>query len=129
MPVAITHVEFQEQVTEAAAALGWRWLHVRRTIGRGKKWTTSTNVKGWPDLLLWHPRRGGFLALELKVWPDKAKPDQVEVLTSLACAGMTAAVVYPEDWDAVIVPLLKREAPGGAQRSYVIEVRAQPGHP
>lgn len=123
---AMTHDEFQSQTVEASHVMGWSHLHVRRSIGKGKKWVTTTNVKGWPDLFLWHPRRGGFLAIELKVWPDKARPDQTDVLMSLAFAGMTAAVVYPEDWDAVVVPLLKREQPGSGKRSYVVAVERHP---
>jgi hypothetical protein len=107
---ALTEEEFQQQVVQAAHLLGWQHLHVRRTIGRGRKWTTSTNVKGWPDLFLWHPKRG-FLALELKVRPNKATPEQVDVLTSLAAAGAAIAVVYPEHW-SIVQDLLCGKTPG-----------------
>lgn len=90
--------EFQESVLELAHLLGWKHLHVRRTIGRGKKWTTSTNRVGWPDLLLWKAGRG-FVAIELKVHPKKATPEQVEVLAELEAAGARTMVAYPEDLD------------------------------
>lgn len=93
-----THEEWQAQVVELAHYLGWDHLHVRRTIGRGKKWTTSTNKKGWPDLFLWHPRRG-FVAIELKVGRDKATEEQVAVLASLEEAGARVTVAYPNDLD------------------------------
>lgn len=97
----MTHEEWQAQVVDLAHLLGWRHLHVRRTVGRGKRWTTSTNVVGWPDLFLWNPRRGGVLALELKVGKDKPTPEQDDVLKSLSHAGVTVAVVYPADLEVV----------------------------
>jgi len=92
----MTHEEWQAQVVELAHILGWKHLHVRRTIGRGRKWTTSTNRTGWPDLFLWHDQRG-FVAIELKVKPDKPTPEQVEVLDELARAGARTMVAYPDD--------------------------------
>lgn len=97
---SVTHAEWQLQVIDAARLFGWQHLHVRRTVGRGRQWTTATNVVGWPDLWLWHPRRG-FAAIELKVRPDKAKPEQLEVLASLEAAGARTLVAYPDDWPAV----------------------------
>lgn len=96
----MTHEEWQAQVVQLAHILGWNHLHVRRTIGRGRKWTTSTNRKGWPDLFLWHDQRG-FVAIELKVKPDKPKPEQLEVLDELARAGARTMVAYPDDLDEV----------------------------
>lgn len=96
----LTHEEWQQQVVDLAHALGWQHLHVRRTIGRGKKWVTSTNVKGWPDLLLWHPSRG-FAAVELKVGKDRATAEQAAVLESLRLAGARVMVAYPADLDAL----------------------------
>lgn len=103
----MTHEEWQQQVIDLAHALGWAHLHVRRTIGRGKKWVTSTNVKGWPDLFLWHHRHG-TAAVELKVGKDSATPEQLLVLDSLARAGVRTMVAYPADFEAVTV-LLKGE--------------------
>ena len=99
LPVRIvTEAEFQQQVIDLAHILGWRHLHVRRSIGKGRTWTTTTNVVGWPDLLLW--RAGsGFVALELKVGKGKTTPEQDEVLASLAAAGALTMVVYPDDLD------------------------------
>lgn len=95
-----THTEFQQQIVEACHLFGWKFLHVRRSIGKGRKWTTATNVTGWPDLLLWHARHG-FAAIEVKVLPDTATSEQVDVLLSLRAAGAVVLVAYPEDWTAV----------------------------
>lgn len=96
----LTHEEFQSQVVEAARLMKWNHLHVRRTIGRGKKWVTATNRDGWPDLLLWHAEHG-FVAIELKVGKDKPTPEQLQVLDELARAGARTLVAYPSDWDRV----------------------------
>lgn len=92
-----THIEWQEQVTQLLALHGWSWLHVRRTIGRGKQWVTATNITGWPDLLAFHPTRGGVLALELKVGKDTLKPEQKRCLADLRMSGIPAFVAYPCD--------------------------------
>ena len=94
----ILEAEWQQQVIDLAHALGWSHLHVRRTIGKGNKWVTSTNRKGWPDLFMWHPTRG-FAAVELKVGANRATPEQEAVLAELAAAGAKAMVAYPDDLD------------------------------
>lgn len=96
-----SHVEFQAVVVETAHLFRWSHLHVRRSIGKGRQWVTATNVKGWPDLFLWHDTHG-FLALELKVGKDKATPEQLAVLNELAAAGAETAVAYPADWESVL---------------------------
>ena len=105
---ALTHEEWQQQVIDAARLFGWKHLHVRRTIGRGKKWVTSTNRKGWPDLFLWHHRHG-FVAIELKVGRDTATPEQQQVLDELSAAGARVLVAYPADWPLVEALLRGRE--------------------
>lgn len=103
---------WQQQVIELAHVLGWNHLHVRRSVGKGKRWVTATNRVGWIDLLLWHPSRG-FAAIELKVKPNKATPEQLEVLAELAAAGARTMVAFPEDVDALIALL---RAPPSADR-------------
>src|SRR5688572_13259838 len=74
-----THIEFQEQVRQLANLYGWHMLTVRRSIGKGRKWTTTTSIVGWPDCLLYRDGRG-FVALELKVGKDKPTAEQTAVL-------------------------------------------------
>lgn len=95
----LTHEEWQTQAVQLLHALGWQHLHVRRTIGRGRSWTTSTNRTGWPDLFCWQPRRQRFAAIELKVAPDLPRDDQMTVLHELAMAGAATCVAYPADLD------------------------------
>jgi len=93
----VTHAELQAMVCQLAHIMGWRWLHVRRSIGKGHRWATTTNIVGWPDLILWSPRQPGRqLAVELKVPPDKLTDDQAAVLGDLAAAGWECYVVTPD---------------------------------
>lgn len=96
----ITEAQWQEQVTTLMRYLGWTFLHVRKSIGKGKRWQTTTNLVGWPDLFAWHPTRG-FVAVELKVGKNVATPEQTALLYSLRTAGARTMVAYPEDLYAV----------------------------
>ena len=37
---------WQQQFVQLAGYLGWKHLHVRRSLGRGRKWVTATNIEG-----------------------------------------------------------------------------------
>jgi hypothetical protein len=108
-----SHDEYQAQILQLAAIHRWQHLHVRKSQGRragGRAWQTTTNRAGWPDLLLWHEADQRRVALEVKVGRDKATPEQEQVLAELLASGMVEAaeVVYPADFDTVVVPLLQR---------------------
>lgn len=97
----MTEIEWQQQVIDLAHLFGWHHNHTRRTIGRGKTWTTATSRKGWPDLELWNTRVEGvgIVYLELKVPPNKPTPEQIATLDELRFAGARAAMVaYPDDF-------------------------------
>jgi hypothetical protein len=102
----ITEAQFQEQVTDLAAICGWRWNHTRRSIGKGRRWTTATSIKGFPDLLLWHPEHGGLLLVELKTDKGALTTEQDDVLESLRKAGVDARVWRPRDFEDEIYPKL-----------------------
>ncbi len=93
----ISEAEWQEQFTQLARLLGWRWMHVRRSLGRGRKWVTATNVDGWPDLTLWHPTQQRVMFVELKSETGRLRPDQETVLRSLIAAGQEVHVLRPSD--------------------------------
>jgi hypothetical protein len=97
----VTEASFQQQVIELAGWLRWHHLHVRRSIGKGRRWTTATNVVGWPDLLLWHEHQHRVIAAELKSETGHATPEQLAVLASLANAGIETFLWRPSDWDAI----------------------------
>lgn len=103
----LTHEGYQGRILDAAHLYGWRHLHVRRSVGRGRKWTTTTNRPGWPDLFLWHPQLR-FAAIEVKVGADRPTREQLAVLAELAEAGALTMVAYPADWDRVVELLAGR---------------------
>lgn len=103
-----SEAELQAQVVELARICGWRTMHVRRSIGKGRRWTTSTSVVGWPDLALWRP--GQFLLVELKTDRGQLSNEQAVVVASLRVAGVDARVWRPSDWDSDIEPTLTRRA-------------------
>lgn len=102
---------FQAQVIELANVCGWRHLHVRRSIGKGRKWVTSTNLAGWPDLMLMRPPDGLIFA-ELKSDTGKATPEQVELLEFLGRYPYATAVVWsPKDWPTIEQALTRKARP------------------
>jgi hypothetical protein len=105
----VTHDEWQEQVVTIAHTLGWSHLHVRRSVGKGRRWVTATNLRGWPDLTLFGPRGRGLVVAELKVRPDVPTADQEAVLAALREAGVDAFVWYPDDLDDVVRELSRRD--------------------
>ena len=108
-PLPISETDFQTQVVQLARICGWTTMHVRRTIGRGRRWTTSTSVSGWPDLAIWRP--GRFLAVEIKTDAGTVTPEQADVLESLRGAGIDARVWRPRDWDEIQTTLNPNTTP------------------
>jgi len=95
---AMTEADWQQQFVQLAKALGWHHMHVRRSLGRGKKWVTATNVDGWPDLTLWHPKQQRVIFVELKSAVGRLTDDQKAVLTSLSQANRDEVyVLRPDD--------------------------------
>jgi hypothetical protein len=101
-----TEAAFQGQVVELARMTGWKTMHVRRSVGKGHRWTTSTSVVGWPDLILWRP--GRIIAAELKSDTGQVTCDQALVLASLEEAGMECHVWRPRDLDEIAGVLGRR---------------------
>lgn len=106
---SMTEKEWQQQIIDLATIAGWHHLHVRPTIGKGGRWTTSTSKTGFPDLLLWH-RHHGVLAIECKVGRNKPTPDQLMCLDSLKAAGVRTMVAWPHHWPQVVSWLTGRPA-------------------
>ena len=106
----MTEADFQRQVVELLGILGWEHLHVRKSIGRrgGEAgWQTTTNLKGWPDILAWSPKQRRVIAAELKSEKGRVSPEQVAVLASLEAAGVETFVWRPADLP-VIQSVLRR---------------------
>lgn len=105
----MSEATFQQQVVELAHMLGWKHLHVRRSIGKGSRWVTATNVTGWVDLTLWHERQQRVLFAELKTDVGKLSKEQVEVIESLSAAGQEVFVWRPKDLEYVAAVLSGKE--------------------
>jgi hypothetical protein len=99
--LAITEAEWQQQVVDLAHMLGWRHNHTRRSIGRGRSWTTATSVIGWPDLVMWSEAQRRVLYVELKSETGKLSFEQDIVLDSLRAAGCETFVWRPSDLEQV----------------------------
>lgn len=110
MTASISEADWMKQVVQLAETLGWKVLHVRRSLGRrnGKRaWQTTTSITGWPDLLMFRP--GRIVAAELKSETGRPTADQVEVLAGLAAAGVETFVWRPSDLDRVAAVLSRKE--------------------
>ncbi|HEY0891272.1 MAG TPA: VRR-NUC domain-containing protein [Nocardioides sp.] len=99
----MTEAEWQRQVLALAERHGWRSMHVRRSQARAGRWSTTTSVAGWPDLLLWRP--GRVVAAELKAENGALSLAQRAVLDELAEAGLEVHVWKPSDLDEVLAVL------------------------
>lgn len=94
-PLAPTEAEFQAQVTHLAKILGWNVLHIRRSIGKGHRWTTTTSIVGYPDLTLWNEKQKRIIFAELKSEHGVLTPEQIDVLHSLDRTGLETFVWRP----------------------------------
>lgn len=96
-----THVELQAATVDLLKVLGYQYLTVRRSLGyrkgQGAAHMTTTNIKGWPDITCWKPGQPGVKAIEVKIPPDRLRPEQKDVLTSLDSSGVECFVVRPGD--------------------------------
>lgn len=93
--VAATEAEWQAQISHLAKILGWKVLHIRRSIGKGHRWTTTTSIIGWPDLTLWNERQQRIIFAELKSEHGVLTPEQIDVLHSLDRTGLETYVWRP----------------------------------
>ena len=91
-----TERDFQRAVMELAELSGWETLHVRTSMQQGRYMTatTGTMAKGWPDLVLIHPKRRRLLFVELKGARGRERPDQTRVLDVI---GKLCPVFVDED--------------------------------
>ena len=100
----MTERDFQRAVMELAELQGWETLHVRTSMQQGRYMTatTGTMAKGWPDLVLAHPKRRRLLFVELKADRGRLRPDQERVHAALwEAVGYTVKVWRPRDWPTI----------------------------
>jgi len=93
--------DFQDEVTSIADKNGWLWFH--RPYGAGQ------TRRGWPDLVLVHPRRKLLLFRELKINHGVLKKEQSEFLDALRAIGADAKVWRPKDLNEILKVLRGRQ--------------------
>ncbi|MGP5725859.1 VRR-NUC domain-containing protein [Arthrobacter rhombi] len=93
--LAWSEKEFQEQVLNAAQALGWSLrYHV---------FDSRRSEPGFPDLVLVHPVRRWVLFRELKTEKGRTTAKQDDWINGLNGAGMDAGVWRPRDWASNLI--------------------------
>ena len=86
--------EFQNEVISIADKNGWLWFHHPYECGKVRR--------GWPDLVLVHPRRKLLLFRELKRESGPIRCEQSEFLYALQAIGADAKVWRPNDWNEIV---------------------------
>ena len=98
---AMLEDDLQAAVIDLARMLGWLVYHTHDSRHSGK---------GFPDLVMCHPRSGALLFAELKSVTGRVTPEQDEWLRALAVRGV-AFLWRPEHLrDGSIVRALQRYA-------------------
>lgn len=104
----MTEADFQKAVIELAHRNGWLVYHAVPAQVRPGVWrTTYAGDRGFPDLMMVHPTRGGLFA-ELKTDKGKVTPEQQQWLDTLREAGYEAYC-----WRPAVLPLIAQRL-GGA---------------
>lgn len=94
----LTEAQFTTQVIQFARLMGWRVAHFRPAMtAQGWRTAVQGDGAGFPDLVLLRGR--ALMFWELKVKPNKANKAQLDWIHCLMAAhGVTAHVLYPDDW-------------------------------
>jgi VRR-NUC domain len=85
-----SEASFQQQVYDAARALGWHAYHT---------WDSRHSAAGFPDLVL--VRRPWLIVAELKRDGEHPSAAQQVWLDELAACGIETHVWHPADWPAI----------------------------
>uniref|UniRef100_A0A6M3KM53 Putative VRR-NUC domain-containing protein n=1 Tax=viral metagenome TaxID=1070528 RepID=A0A6M3KM53_9ZZZZ len=98
------HQDFINAILEVAELTGWL-VHVERPAMTAKGYRTPIQGDaGFPDIVL--TKRGKLIFWEVKIPPDKVRPEQQLWLDMLALVPrVIARVVEPDDWDYIIKTL------------------------
>ena len=99
----LSEAEWQSKVVALAKTNGWEHFHA---------YDARRSEPGFPDLTIWHPRRGGVLFAELKTETGRVSPAQRAVLGSLHSAGAEVYLWRPSDLPAVVERLTRRPRRG-----------------
>ena len=97
----MNEAEFEAALVDLAHTFGWAAVGFR-PARTNKGWRTPVkwDGKGWPDLVLTHPKHGVIFA-ELKTGRGRLSPEQTEWQTRLGDAGQRVFVWRPADSDGI----------------------------
>lgn len=114
----LSEADLQKGVLELAELTGWMVFHVsdsrREVIDRRSgvsRMVGDKLAKGWPDLVLVHPRRGVCFIRELKSDRGRLTPEQKQWIAALAAAGLDVGVWRPRDLERIKTALLTGHEP------------------
>jgi hypothetical protein len=114
---SISEADFQQSVIELARALGWivahfRGVRIQRANGQIYYQTpVSADGKGFPDLVLAHPKKQRTIFAELKSEDGKVSPEQQGWLDILQVnRGVEVYVWKPSEWEDIKVILMDTDA-------------------
>lgn len=105
----VTEREFQGQVQEVAALLGYAFVHFRAArTDRGWRVPVEGPLgAGWPDLVLVSATKRRTIAVELKREVGSVTPDQEYVHEVLRQAGWDVRVWRPSDLPEIVKDLAR----------------------
>ena len=98
----LTEKAFQAQVVKLAKLYGWLVFH---------PYDSRRSEKGFPDLVLAHPKWGLAIFAELKTDTGKLSPEQDQWLTVLDDCNQWSLVWRPKDWPDIEAILTGRSSP------------------
>lgn len=96
---AMSEADLQRLISDAASALGWRWLHIYplRTRARWATPVAGSLGEGFQDLFLCLPRQRRLLAIELKAARGTVSAEQLTTHALLVASGLEVLIVRPAD--------------------------------
>lgn len=95
----LTHKQYLARIRDWCDMGGWEHFVV---------WDSRHSPAGWPDIVAF--RGEARVAIEVKIPPDRLRPDQQHWLEVLELAGFQTYVAYPADADTIRSRLLRGSA-------------------
>lgn len=98
----ITEAEFRDQVVQFAKLRGCRVCYVGGAFtAKGFRTPWRYDGKGFPDLIIVHPRRCQLIIVELKRDGEVPSPEQQAWLDTLVDIDAYVSVWHPSDWPEI----------------------------
>lgn len=107
-----SELECQATIIATAKLAGWR-CHAQRAAftGDGRVVTPIQGHRGFPDLVLAHPRRRLLIVAELKRHKNTVEPEQRIWHAALAAAGVPVSIWWVPEQQQAILAFLTDQGP------------------